>query len=186
MGSEGPSLGVRFIIDRSISAEGKRLKIRSEILSAVFGIYFITVASGAILVASGTTYPWYDGSTSTMSYGIFMVAYVLILSAVVAFSAIVSPTRPGTNVSLSVLIGPVVVAAIYLGIAGICFPAAGGWLQTSFQLNTAVLLAMSYSWFGLAFFFALAVGNVLQQRAEALGWPAKAGRGWEMAKGGSR
>lgn len=38
--------------------EGDPLRIKSDVVTAIFSIYFITVVSGAILVASGTTASW--------------------------------------------------------------------------------------------------------------------------------
>jgi len=128
----------------------------------VFGLYLITIASGSILVASGTTAPWFDTSTSYLVYGVFLVAYLILLVAIAVFGTMQRHVK-GANPSLVILAGPALVAAVYVGVAGIMFPAAGGFLQTNFRMNTAALLTLSYSWLGLALYFAAAIGYVFQQ-----------------------
>lgn len=142
------------------------MRFKSDVVTAVFSIYFITVVSGAILVASGTTAPWYDTQISLIAYSVYLVTYLIILIAVVVVGARLRPAR-GPSPSLTVLIGPAIVAAMYLGLASMFLP-AGGFLQANFRLNTAALLAMAYSWFGLAFYFAVAVALLLQQNRPAL------------------
>jgi hypothetical protein len=139
------------------------LKLRSEAISALFGLYFITIVSGSILVASGTTGPWFDVSTSFFVYGLFLVTYLILLVAIGLFGSMQRRIK-GANPSLVVLAGPAIVAALYVGVASIMFPAAGGFLVTNFRMNTAAILTLSYSWLGLAFYFAAAIGHVFQQR----------------------
>ena len=142
------------------------MKFKSDVVTAVFSIYFITVVSAAILVASGTTGPWYDAQVSIIAYSLYLVTYLLILIAVVLVGARLRRAR-GPSPSLTVLIGPAIVAAMYVGLASMLLP-AGGFLQANFRLNTAALLAMGYSWFGLAFYFAVAVALLLRQKRPAL------------------
>lgn len=155
----------RFITGPFLIAPGEnRLKLRAEAISALFGLYFITVASGAILVASGTPAPWFDPSTSSLVYGLFLVTYLILLVAIAIFGSIQRRTK-GANPSLSILAGPAIVAALYIGVAAIMLPAAAGFLQTNFRMNTAAILTLTYSWLGLAFYFAAAIGVVFQQQA---------------------
>lgn len=135
-------------------------------LAALFGIFFLTVASGAALTASRTTSAWFDASISPLAYGVFMIGYLIILIAIALFGAIQQRTAGGSQ-SLSILAGPALVVALFIGAAGILLPASQGYLQAHYQLNTGVILTMSYSWIGVAFYFAIAVGMVLQQKKEA-------------------
>lgn len=151
--------------------ERERLGIRSEVLTAAFVIYFATVVSGAILVASGTTGPWYDAATSFTSYAIFLLAYLVILVAIPILGA-VGRRANGDNHPLTVLAGPALVAAACAGVAAIFLPAAGGFLQTNFRLNTATLLSMAYSWAGLVIYFAVAAGLVLRPKRPAIHLPS--------------
>ena len=118
---------------------------------------------GRFWFASGTTAPWYDTEVSLITYSVYLVTYLIILIAVAVLGATLRPAR-GPKPSLTILIGPAIVAALYVGLASMLLPGAGGFLQANFRLNTAAILAMGYSWFGLAFYFAAAVSQVLQQK----------------------
>jgi hypothetical protein len=58
--------------------------------------------------------------------------------------------RRGRSV-LVTLLGPSISAAVFAGISAALLPAgdAGGFLATSFQLNTLFILSLSYGWIGL-------------------------------------
>jgi hypothetical protein len=44
------------------------------------------------------------------------------------------------------LIGPSIVAALILGVSGMMLPGYGGFAQAAYQVNTAVILGIGYSW----------------------------------------
>lgn len=138
------------------------MRINSAFVTAAFALYFVTVVSLAILVASGTSGPWFDGNASVQAYSSFLTTYLLILLAIPFFGAI-RRVGKGDQPPLGILIGPAIVAALFLGVASIMLPAAGGFLQTNYRMNTATILALSYSWFGLAFYAAAAFAIVLRR-----------------------
>lgn len=55
------------------------------------------------------------------------------------------------------VIGPCVVAAIILGISGFMLPGSDEFAQTSFHLNTALILGIGYSWLGVGGYVAATV-----------------------------
>ena len=63
--------------------------------------------------------------------------------------------------------GPAGLAAGILGVSMAMLPASDGVLQSSFQLNTALILGFAYGWFGLAAYFAASIlGVVASLRSE--------------------
>ncbi len=139
------------------------MKLRADVISAIFGIYFVTIASGSILVASGTSGAWYDAGVSSLAYGIYLITYVALLLAI-SLMAIALRRGKGPHPSLAMLAGPAIVAAVYAGVASILLPGIGG----NYRLNTAAILTLAYSWIGLALYLAAAIGHILQEeRAEA-------------------
>ncbi len=139
------------------------MRLRSDVITAIFGVYFVTVVSGAILVATRTDVAWYDAPTSSADYAIYLFAYLVLLIAIPIFASM-QRSAHGRSAPLNILAGPAIVAAVYVGIASMLLPGAGGMLQSNFRLNTAVILSLAYSWIGLALYFAVAVGHVLQER----------------------
>ncbi|MDX1534768.1 MAG: hypothetical protein R3291_04035, partial [Thermoplasmata archaeon] len=59
--------------------------------------------------------------------------------------------RPSPN-AFAWLAGPALVAVVFMAISAILLPAVDIYLISSFQLNTTVILALSYSWAGLGAF----------------------------------
>ncbi len=55
------------------------------------------------------------------------------------------------------VVGPAILAMSYLAVSAILLPGAGTFLTTNFQLNTAVILALSYGWPGLGVYTLLSV-----------------------------
>ncbi len=64
--------------------------------------------------------------------------------------------------SFIALAGPAIVAIGYLAISAILLPSAGFFLTTNYQLNTAVILGLSYGWPGLGLYVLLAVHMMLR------------------------
>lgn len=145
--------------------------MRSDVVSAVFGIYFITVASGSILAASRSPGSWYDAQVSALAFGFYLVTYLALLVAI-SLVAIVLRRGKGAQPSLAMLAGPAIVAAVCAGVASILLPGTPNG-----TLNTAAILALAYSWLGLALYFAAAVGHVLQEERAAAGPPSSAEKG---------
>lgn len=133
------------------------MKLRADVISAIFGVYFVTVVSGSILVASGTSGAWYDAQVSSVAYGFYLVTYLTLLLAI-SLMAVTLRRGKGPHPSLAVLAGPAIAAALYAGVASILLPGFGG----NYRLNTAALLALAYSWMGVALYFAVSVSHVLQ------------------------
>ena len=59
--------------------------------------------------------------------------------------------------------GPLVLACIVLGISAAMLPAVEGMLETYFELNTALILGLAYSWIGIAAYFVAALVAVIRQ-----------------------
>ncbi len=55
------------------------------------------------------------------------------------------------------VLGPGLVAAIILGISGMMLPGSDGFAQYQFQLNTALILGIAYSWLGAGGYIAATV-----------------------------
>ncbi len=55
------------------------------------------------------------------------------------------------------VIGPGVAAALILGISGMMLPGSDGFAQYQFQLNTALILGIAYSWVGVGGYIAATV-----------------------------
>lgn len=70
--------------------------------------------------------------------------------------------RMRATVSLYIA-GPAAVAALFVGLSGILLPATEGMLQSLHQLNTTMILAMSYGWIGLAAYAILSVVALLRR-----------------------
>ncbi len=64
--------------------------------------------------------------------------------------------------SFIALAGPAIVAIGYLAISAILLPGAGGFLIANYQLNTAVILGLSYGWPGLGLYVLLATYMMLR------------------------
>ena len=64
------------------------------------------------------------------------------------------------------LFGPALVAAFILGLSGMMLPAADGFAQTNFQLNTTLILGIGYSWVGVGWYVAAAVYGLVATREE--------------------
>ncbi len=69
-----------------------------------------------------------------------------LLSASMSLASAMDPPGPGTFAWLG---GPAVVAVIFMAVSAILLPAVDIFLLADFQLNTTVILALSYSWAGL-------------------------------------
>ncbi len=80
--------------------------------------------------------------------------------------------------SFIALAGPAIVAIGYLAISAILLPGAGSFLTANYQLNTAVILGLSYGWPGLGLYVLLAVymmlrpsvpsGRIVERRQEPM------------------
>ncbi len=55
------------------------------------------------------------------------------------------------------LLGPGLVAALILGVSGMMLPGADGFAQYNYQLNTALILGISYAWIGVGAYVAATV-----------------------------
>ena len=64
------------------------------------------------------------------------------------------------------VLGPAVVAAVILGISGMMLPGSDGFAQSYFQLNTALILGIGYSWLGIGGYVAAAVYGLVSGPAE--------------------
>ena len=68
---------------------------------------------------------------------------------------------------LTFLPGPLTLAVGILGVSMAMLPASDGMLQSSFQLNTALIRGFAYGWFGLAAYFGASIlGVVASLRSE--------------------
>lgn len=139
------------------------MRVAAAFISAAFGVYFITILSFAIFAAAATSGPWFGSSASFVSYAVYLVAYLIVLIALPFFGLLL---RRGseTGTSLGVLIGPMLVAACFVGAAAIMLPASDGFAQANFRLNTAVILTISYSSIGVALYAVAGFAFLYAQR----------------------
>lgn len=76
-----------------------------------------------------------------------------------------SPQRAaGRRRVRTALVGPSITAAIFGGVSAIALPAASGFMQANWTLNTFLILLFSYGWAGL---LAYSVGSIFFAAAEA-------------------
>ncbi|MFQ5908148.1 MAG: hypothetical protein ACE5JE_04880 [Thermoplasmata archaeon] len=66
-----------------------------------------------------------------------------------AFEPPLANVEPASPSSFAWLAGPALVAVVFMAFSAILLPAVDIYLVSDFQLNTMVILAMSYSWGGL-------------------------------------
>src|SRR2546426_10075860 len=59
------------------------------------------------------------------------------------------------------VVGPAAASALILGISGMMLPGADGFAQSSFTLNTALILGMSYSWIGVGAYIAATIAALV-------------------------
>lgn len=123
----------------------------------------MAVISGALLVASTSTGPWYSIEASFWSYSVYLITYLIILIAIPMIAAMRTGGNPHGR-SLRALAGPSIIAAIFASVAAVMLPASEGFLQSNFQLNTALILILSYSWIGLAGYLTGSMINVFRER----------------------
>ena len=64
--------------------------------------------------------------------------------------------------SFVALAGPSLAAVSFVAMASMLLPAVGGFLVTSYMLNTAIILSLSYGWLGLILYSLLSVYFVLR------------------------
>ena len=64
------------------------------------------------------------------------------------------------------LIGPAFVAALILGFSGIMLPGSDGFAQSYYNLNTALILGIGYSWVGVGWYVAVTVWALVGARDE--------------------
>ena len=127
------------------------MKVTPRLLGTAFGAYFGIVAAASWFTASGTTSAWFGEETSYWSYGMFLLTFLLILGLAPILGAIRNRANP-TWSPVKGLGGPAAIAALFAGIAAAMLPGSSGFLQADFRLNTTLILTMSWSWFGLAFY----------------------------------
>src|SRR5213593_1750823 len=60
-------------------------------------------------------------------------------------------------------IGPAVASALILGVSGMMLPGADTFAQTSYALNTALILGISYSWIGVGAYIAATVAALVSR-----------------------
>ena len=61
------------------------------------------------------------------------------------------------------VVGPAVASALILGISGMMLPGADTFAQTSFTLNTAIILGISYSWIGVGAYIAATIAALVSR-----------------------
>src|SRR5207245_2281045 len=59
------------------------------------------------------------------------------------------------------VVGPAAASALILGISGMMLPGADSFAQSSFTLNTALILGMSYSWIGVGAYIAATIAALV-------------------------
>lgn len=70
-------------------------------------------------------------------------------------------SAPATSAAFA---GPALYATVYVAIAAMLLPGVGGFLETNYQLNTGVILFLSYGWLGLVLYAFLSI--VIASRPE--------------------
>ena len=65
------------------------------------------------------------------------------------------------------LLGPGLVAAAILGLSGMMLPGSDGFAQTNYQINTALILGIGYSWGGLGAYVASTIYALVAPRGRS-------------------
>ncbi len=204
-----------------MSHGGTELRIRASDLAAIFEVYLLAVALGALKTALDLREPWFFGTATFWTYATTFIGSLVLLS-VLSLAAVVlarprgsestprtatpegaaqaanpsaaaeeemdeilsflrSAPGPGTDReggsdttaetiqvpsvqprlqatvarpvrarrALVTLAGPSVTAVFFAALSAALLPGAEGFLQTSFTLNTFVVLFFAYGWSGL-------------------------------------
>ena len=61
------------------------------------------------------------------------------------------------------IVGPAAASALILGVSGMMLPGSNTFAQTSYALNTALILGMSYSWIGVGAYIAATVASLVSR-----------------------
>lgn len=198
------------------------VRLRASDLAAIFEIYMLAVALGALKTALDTRSPWYDETITQWVLGATFVGGVVLLGAILAGMMLLLPPveparvrpvppapaptssgRPAAGVegrevdelllsleqiagpgqqtvvrageratvaetpaeavraeltsyrrsamrrTLRALLGPAITCTVFSAISAALLPGAAGFLQSSFTVNTFLILTFSYGWGGL-------------------------------------